>query len=116
MLVLSQDLHPGVAAQARVELSVAHVHGHHRRRAPTEKAVGEAARRRAGVETTPVGHDNGETLESGLQLVAAARDETTTVFVDDDGIVLGHQSRGLVGHGPADEDGTAGDDVVSVGS
>ena len=56
-LVRSSDRDPGVLAQAEVELAVADVDGHHRRRPPLEEAVGEAAggrpRRRAPAGPRP---------------------------------------------------------------
>jgi len=68
------------------------------------------------VQATPVEDGNGETLQGGVELVAAARHETPVIADDDDGIALGHQTRRLVGHRAGDEDGAPGDEVMGVGS
>ena len=62
-----------IAAQPRVELAVADVHRHHRSRAALEQTVGEAAGRRADVETSALRNVHTEIVERTRELLAAAR-------------------------------------------
>ena len=71
----SSTVHPRVVADARVELTVADVDGHHLRGAALQQAVGEPAGRRAGVEHPPAVDVDGERVERGVELVAATADE-----------------------------------------
>ena len=58
-----------------MELPVADVDGDDRRRAALEDAVGEPARRRAGVEHASAFDVDGEGVEGGVELLAAPADE-----------------------------------------
>ena len=89
--------HPGMAAQPRVELAVADVDGDHVGGAGLEQAVGEPPGRRAGVQAATTGRVEGEAVEGGVQLVAAAADEARAVTQQLDGLRRGHQARRLVG-------------------
>ena len=64
--------HARVFAQLLVELPTAHVNGDHGNGAVLEQAVGEAARGGADIEAAQAGHIDGEGIEGGLELAAAA--------------------------------------------
>ena len=72
------DGHPLVGLQRPGQLPVADVDRHHVRRTALQQHVGEAARRRAGVEHPLPGRVVAEGVERAGELVAAARDVRRT--------------------------------------
>src|SRR5262245_64197360 len=70
-----EDAHARVAAQARVELPVADVDGHHLARARLEQAVREAAGRGPEVEAAPARRVHSEIRQRAGELLAAAGGE-----------------------------------------
>ena len=90
-----QHAHARVAAQAPVELPVAHVHGDHARRAALQEPVHEAAGRTAEVDRVFALDLDLKLPQGVVELVAAARD-VAGARGDGDLGVLGDWSAGLV--------------------
>ena len=84
-------VHPWVRPQAFVELAVPDVHGDDLCRAVLQEAVGETARRGAGVEHAPTGRVDAEAVEGGFELVAAASDVAIGLAHHDDGLRRGRR-------------------------
>jgi hypothetical protein len=66
----------GICAQRFGELSTPHVESIDARRAAPQQTVGEAASGGTNVETDTAGNIDTERIEGGIELFAAARDET----------------------------------------
>ena len=101
-LVRSSDRTRG-SRRSRSWSCPAHVDGDHGGRPPLEQAIGEAARGRPGVERHHAAHLDGEAVQGGVELFAAAADEARRRSGDDDGFGRIHQAGGSKGHRPADQ-------------
>ena len=69
-------MHPGIGCQHGIELAVADFDAQHLPRATRQQAVGEAAGGHADIECIEAGAVDVGSLQGGIQLVAAPRDET----------------------------------------
>ncbi len=78
-----QDGDPRIAAQARMELSVADVDRDDARGAAVEEDVGEAARRRADVDAVEACGVDAEPVEAVRELLSPARDVARRLFNDE---------------------------------
>ncbi len=74
-----------------MELAVADIHGHHRRRPPLEQAVGEPAGGRTGVEHAAPDDLDRETVEASMELVPAPAHVTRRGPEHRDGVADGDQ-------------------------
>jgi hypothetical protein len=92
-----------IPAQFPVELAFANIDGMHARGVTLEQTIREAARRCAEVGTNEAGARDGERVECGFELVAAA----ACVFLcslDDEHSVFRDQVAGLMGELPVNAD------------
>ena len=86
------DGDPGVVAERPGQLAGPHVDGQHRGGAALQEAVREPAGGGAGVEGPEAGHVDGEPVECGVQLLAAAGNEAGGRRLEMDGLVGGHET------------------------
>ncbi len=95
--------HPLVVADARVELAVADVEGDDLGGAALEQAVGEPSGRGATVEHAQPGDVDGEVVECGIELLAAAADEARRRAGHREVVDGGDEVRRLAGDSSVDE-------------
>jgi len=72
-----ENPHPGIAAQLKVQLAIAHIDGDHPAGSVLQKAIGESAGRGADVETIQPAGVKGEIGEGARELLASPGDEGT---------------------------------------